>query len=218
MKKNCVLFYLFVSTNILLCAQQVTLVIKTSHRGDKVKTVDENIQELSFVKTRDGTTGVYGLEKLKNLRSITFDKMDITDYSFLKEAKTLEKLVLIWPHATDWTFIEALSNLKILFIYAYSDTSIALDLTNLKSLEYLAISASDLESFPAIKNIPKSLKYLNLTSNKITALPPDFGEYNHTTIFLKANPIEKQGIKKRNIIFDWARIFLPKSEEYDIPY
>jgi Leucine-rich repeat (LRR) protein len=190
----------------------------TGNLGNKNLTrgQDANIQELTFFKS--GMTRIDGLEKLKQLRSISFNLTAfITDYSFLKKAKTLEKLVITYgPDTSDWTFIEELSNLKILFIEGYRQKNIALDLTNLTSLEYLPIFGSDLESFPDIKNIPRSLKYLNLTSNKISSLPPDFGQYSHTTIFLKANPIENQGIKKRNIIFDWARNFLP--EEYIIPY
>jgi Leucine-rich repeat (LRR) protein len=212
MRKYLLLAILQLTASIVF-PEQVTLILKSTN-GDTVQYVDRNITELSYIKT--AITGIEGLKQLTSLRSITFDKTPfIEDYSFLQDVPWIKKLVLVYgPNTDDWTFVEHLYNLEILFIGSYKATAFNLDLRNNKALIYLAVTGGNLETFPCLLNIPKTLKYLNVALNKITSLPANFNEYKDIIVFLRNNPIEDT--KYENVVLDWAENVLPK--EFIIPY
>jgi hypothetical protein len=209
---NIILLYALLT--ISLYSQEVELIIHYSTSSEK-KSVNIDIKELSFIKT--AIIGIDGLEQLKSLESITFDKTPfLLDYSFLKNVPWIKKIVLLYgPNINDWTFIQELPNLEILYIDGYNRGTIKLDLRNNISLEYLALCNGSLEFFPELNNIPKSLKYINLTVNKINNLPCNFSRFNDIKIFIKLNLLNETSYYT-NLIFDWAENNLPK--KFIIPY
>jgi Leucine-rich repeat (LRR) protein len=209
-----ILTFYFLLINFSVFPQQIALTLKTL-QGDIFQYVDKNVIELSYVKT--AITGIEGLEQLASLKSITFDKTPfIKDYSFLKNAPGLTKLVLMYgPNTEDWSFIKYLKNLEILYIDGYQSKTLYLDLINNKYIEYLAICNGSLEIFPVLSNVSKSLHYLNLIGNKIRYLPDSFENYSNIKIFLKLNPIDEE-IEYDNIILDWAENVL--DEKYIVSY
>jgi hypothetical protein len=190
----------FFLTGCSLFSLQVALTLKTT-RGDKIQYVDANITRLHYIK--DYTIRIEGLNQLKSLEVVVFDMMGfMDDFSFLKDAPWIKAVFIRgqYDSYTDLSFVEHLPGLEILFIGGGRETSITLDLKNNQSLEYLALEYMELESFPVLENMPRTLKYLNLSGNKIRFLPRDYHLYKNTVLFLMMNPYEDR--KYANIIFD----------------
>lgn len=171
-------------------------------KNNKTEYVGWNVTELHFFK--NSMIGIEGLEQLPFLETIVFEKMpDLEDYSFLSETPNLKRLYIDSRHSNiDWSFVELLPNLEVLYIDNYFQSTISIDLKNNKCLECLGIINGDLQMFPKLLNVPNSLKYLNLHNNKITSLPPDFDIYNHKTVLLSSNPLEKNAATPSNITFE----------------
>ncbi|MDR1317898.1 MAG: hypothetical protein LBK13_13610, partial [Spirochaetales bacterium] len=109
------------------------------------------------------------MDQLKQLQSIILDKTAfIEDYSFLRDAHGLRKLVIVGVASEiDLSFIKYLPDLEMMVIFGNIGSGIKLDLSYNVRLEYLAFCNGSLESFPEILNVPKTLRYLNLINNKI---------------------------------------------------
>ena len=196
---------------------QVELILKRSPRSgieERIVYVDWNVKELNFFKCP--IIAVEGLGQLRFLETIVFDKCaGLSDYSFLKDLPQLKKLFIVdsSERSTDWSFVEKLSNLEVLYHDGHHQSAISIDLKNNAKLEYLGFTYGYLQSFHSIYNVPNSLKYLNLQGNQIKTLPPNIDDFRHTTVFLGLNPIYKDETIPDNATFD----FSPLEEKYRLP-
>ena len=166
--------------------------------------VDRNITELEFFKC--SLIGLEGLGQLKFLDTIVFDKCsDLRDFSFLAEVPQLRRLFIENNTGLniDWNFVKQLPNLEVLYVDSSRQPSINIDLKNNENLEYIGFTGGVLDTFPTLFNVPSSLKYLNLESNRITSLPSNFDIYNHITVFLGINPFRKDATTPSNITTDF---------------
>jgi Leucine-rich repeat (LRR) protein len=199
-----VTFYLI---NFSVFSQQVALTLETT-KGNETQYVDAGITELSYVKNY--ITRIEGLDQLKQLQSIILDKTAfIEDYSFLRDAHGLRKLVIVGVASEiDLSFIKYLPDLEMIVIFGNIGKGVKLDLSYNSRLEYLAFCNGSLESFPEILNVPPTLRYLNLINNKIRFLPANYRDYENVKILLRNNLYE--GEKSNNITFDWAEDVLER--------
>jgi Leucine-rich repeat (LRR) protein len=216
----------------------------TSSKYDRIVYVDQNAAELEFFKV--SIIGIEGLSQLKFLETIVFNKAsDLHDYSFLTDVPQLKRLFIDWvTKNVDWSFIEQLPELEVLYVESYHlyengsyrQPAISIDLRNNKHLEYIGFKGGLLETFPVLLNIPDSLIYLNLESNKITSLPTDFmpnsikylnliinrietipldlNAFKNAIIFLQSNPVKADATLPGNIVME-SEVY---EEKYRIPY
>jgi Leucine-rich repeat (LRR) protein len=179
-------------------------------KNDRIVYVDRNITEIKFFKVAI-IAEIKGLDQLRHLDTIVLSKSYLDNLSFLTEVPRLKRLFIESDiQNVDWSLIEQLPGLEVLYIEKCNLPTISIDLKNNKHLEYLGFSYGILEKFPTLHNIPDSLKYLNLQSNKITSLPSDFVLYKHATIFLKINPFEQDASTPSNITMEWESNILEK--------
>jgi hypothetical protein len=174
---------------------------------DRIVYVDQNVTEFKFFKV--SATGIKVLGQLASLETIVFTYVTIlADFSFLAEVPHLKRLFIDYNHQNiDWSFIEQLPELEVLHVQSFHQPEISIDMKNNRNLEYIGFMNGRLEAFPALQNIPDSLKYLNLFDNKITSLPADFDDYSHVTVLLFLNPLEVDAATPGNVIMEWATIF-----------
>ena len=183
---------------------------------DKIVYIDRNVTTLQFFKC--AIIGIEGLGQLTLLDTIVINKaVGLEDLSFLTDVPHLRRLFIhdSLEYNIDWSFIEQLSDLEVLSVHNFWQSTINIDLKNNKHFEYIEFTGLNIETFPVLFNVPNSLKYLNLQSNKITILPSDIDKYNHTTVILGVNPFEKDATTPSNITveYDWKIL----GETYSIP-
>ncbi|MFC1821843.1 hypothetical protein ACFL9T_03990 [Thermodesulfobacteriota bacterium] len=193
-KKKMILFFfsLIMSFFISFCFADDVVLIKITKDGKEEFSVDDRVKEISFFK--DYTEQIIGLEKLQNLKKITFDKTAfIKNFNFIAMHRGIEILVIADCTISDFEFITKLEKLKILVLDSCVANFDRLDLINNQKLEFIGITNSKLEHFPRMKNIPQSLLYLNLSFNRISSLSIDNGSElaNLSAIIIDGNPIDK---------------------------
>jgi len=198
---------------------QVKLILKRpplSRREERIEYVDWNVTELYFLKC--SIIGVEGLEQLKSLETIVFDKCsDLQDFSFLSGVPHLKRLFVEYLiQNIDWGFIKGLPNLEVFYIDFYRQPIISIDLINNRNLEYIGFTSGVLEVFPTLNNVPNSLKYLNLEGNSITSLPSNFNLPIQTTILMGINPFVKDEKTPANVTVEFASRVI-KEEKYRMP-
>lgn len=94
----------------------------------------------------------------------------IHDYSFISKCKNLEILVLNDVKLDTLDFLESCKNLRILALDSVSFNQFT-DFRKLESLEYLGMTNCNLSNFNILTEHASSLRYINLTHNKIVKFP-----------------------------------------------
>jgi len=187
---------------------------------DGVVYVNRGVTELKFYKLQ--ITDIEGLEQLEFLETVVFGFVRIlSDFTFLSKIPHLKKLFIDYnKQIVDWSFIGQLPNLEVLHINYYSQPTISIDLKNNECLEYIGFTSGDIETFPALLNIPNSLKYINLEINKITSLPTDLEIPSHTTIFMGMNPFKEDATTPANVTVEFSEKTMEQkyNEPLDIQY
>ena len=212
------------SQNVLILEEpkegtQIKLILKRpllSRREERIEYVDQNASMLKFFKCT--ISGIEGLGQLESLDTIIFDRVSgLDNLFFLADVPHLKRLFIEYiAENIDWRFVEQLPNLQVLYVESYFQPTISIDLINNRNLEYIGFSSGVLESFPAIYNVPISLKYLNLEGNKIAYLPFANNMPSQTTILLGINPFVKDEKTPANVMVEFADRII-QEEKYRIP-
>lgn len=122
----------------------------------------------------------------------------IHDYSFISKCEKLEILVLNDVKLDNLDFLEPCKNLRILALDSVSINQF-IDFRKLEELEYLGMTNCNLSNFDFVTNHGRSLRYLNLTHNKILKLPA-LKSKDKTIYFLSESAVLKS--KDKRFIFD----------------
>ena len=198
----------------------ITLRLDPLFYDDKVVYVNQGVTGLEFFKIH--LIAIEGLWQLELLETVFFNKVvELRDLTFLSEIPHLKRLFIDYvDESMDWSFVEQLPDLEVLHISDYSQLTISLDLKNNEHLEYVGFTLGGLEIFPTLLNIPNSLKYINLQSNKITSLPSDFEIPSHTTVIMEINPFKKDETTPNNVVVEFdSKAFEQKYlEPSNLPY
>ena len=193
----------FLVASFTSCAAEEITITKITTNGTEVLKVNPAITELHFYK--DKTVSIKGLEQLPRLRKVTFMMTAfIKDYSFLSDNDNIEILAFDNCKVDDFKFVSKLPKLKILVINSSRVKNFSFDLTNNQKLEMLQLnnirigdSVDRVTTVPELYNVPRSLKYLDLSFNEITLICPEFIEATKSVmaIFLSGNSIEESSVK-----------------------
>lgn len=153
---------------MILWANSVDIEIHFAlNKGSEIRSIDSNIEKLYFAKPLY-ITDIKGLDKLTKLKTIIFHNTSfLTRADFLSDCPWIEIIIFDGSPIQDFTFIKKLSKLKVLVASTCDIKTISVDLINNAQLEYLDFSYNSLKDYPALSNIPKTLKYLNLIGNQI---------------------------------------------------
>jgi len=189
-------------TSFTACAAEEIAITKITTDGIEVLNVNKAITELHFYK--DKTVSIKGLEQLPQLRKVTFMMTAfIKDYSFLSDNANIEILAFDNCKVDDFKFILKLPKLKILVINSCRLKHFSFDFFNNQKLEMLQLnnirigdSVDRVTAVPELYNVPRYLKYLDLSFNDITLISPEFIEATKDvmTIFMSGNRIEESSV------------------------
>ncbi|MFC2288813.1 MAG: hypothetical protein ACFNKF_04185 [Treponema lecithinolyticum] len=199
--KKIIIGLLCIFLGMHIFAENVYLEIELAlHKGTEKMYVDEDSEKLSFSKP-SYVKKIKGLEKLKSLKTIVFiNTAFITDFNFLKDAASLENLIIYGIKISNPDFIKTLHKLKNVILDSCSLYDLSFDLSENPDLEYIDVSYNYLKSLPVISNNRK-LKYINVSYNEIKKTEMrDMG----VLIFAAGNDINE-----KNIITDDAKKYLP---------
>lgn len=215
--KILIVILLAIHFNFLIAEPQEELLLKTT-KGDKILLVSSETTEIHLDKSSGYfIEEIIGLEKLKNLKYITIQATPfIHDFSFLEKNKELETVILTYNTISNFNFIKKLPKLKFLIVLLNDIENTELDLVNNRCLEYIDLSNCRLTELPKIKNVPDSLKYLDLDMNKVTILNEEFLKEtkNIPYIFLGYNNIELNDLPG-NIYLDDPWSIIPEEYHHD---
>ena len=134
-------------------AENISLKIKLGlNKGYEILIVDSKVEKLNFVKP-SYIEEISGLEKLKCLRSITFDHTAfIKDFSFLANATTLEEIVISGVKIEHIDFIYSLPNIRSLTLDSCSLSNLQIDMKKNPCLTILDLSYNKILGIPEILN------------------------------------------------------------------
>jgi len=188
--------------------------------GDKVVYVNQSVTGLEVFKLHLIT--IEGLDQLEFLETIAFVYVaKLSDLTFLAEIPNLKRLFIKYGSQNiDWSFIGQLPDLEVLHVSYYFQPTINIDLKNNRHLEYVGFTSGSLEIFPTLLNMPNSLKYINLESNKIASLPSDFSIPSYTTVIMGINPFKKDATTPSNVTVEFSEKVLEQKyfEPSNLPY
>jgi len=126
--------------------------------------------------------------QLKNLESVFFLGVNLRDFSFLRNAQRLKRLVIQGNEEVDsLKWFRPISGLKGLHIYSGKIESLE-GIEDLAELEFLSIDNNDLVDIESIGSLSK-LKQLSLSGNQIVDLTP--------LVYL--NKLEKLDVSKNQL-------------------
>jgi len=209
--KKIILIFSFIVCLTNICAGETVKLMYYTTNGCIEKSIDSGIEELTFGKTSN-VISVSGLEKLTNLKKVTFSMTAyITDFSFLNANPNIEIMILQDCTISDASFLYNQKRLRILALQGCKKIP-KIRLTDLKLLEYLEISNSGIEELPIIAGdvILENLKIVNLAYNNIASLNPTILEYfKNCKIIMTGNPLI---LNKCNILY--GSLFDTLPEEY----
>jgi len=171
---------------------------------DRVVYVNQSVTGLEFFKLY--FTTIEGLGQLEFLETVFFSMVvELSDLTFLSEIPHLKRLFIDYSkESIDWGSIAQLPDLEVLHIMGYRQPTISIDLKNNERLEYIGITLGGLETFPTLLNVPNSLKYIDLQSNKIASLPSNIEIPSHTTVLMGINPLNKDETTPNNVTVEFA--------------
>jgi hypothetical protein len=198
----------------------ITLRLDPSFYDDKVVYVNRSVPGLKFFKIH--LISIEGLGQLEFLETVIFGYISkLSDLTFLEEIPHLKRLFIDYGSQNiDWSFIGQLPDLEVLHINYYDQPTINIDLKNNEHLEYVGFTLGSLEMFPTLLNMPNSLKYINLESNKITSLPSEFEVPSYTTVLMGINPFKKDETTPNNVTVEFYSKVLEQKylEPSNLPY
>ena len=125
----------------------------------------------------DFVVDIRGLEYLENLKALKFIHVSqILSYDFIAELDHIEVLIISYGRVLNVDFLAKLPKLKILSLEICGDwetgglpfLDVPLDLSQNESLEYLGFELCGLSRLPSLVNVPKSLRFLDLSYNEMT--------------------------------------------------
>lgn len=170
----------------------------------------EGIQEVTYsIDTRDiiyayksDVLSINGLEKLPNLKSISLIGLpDLQDISFLQFCNGLETVIIdSCSKLVNIDSLFSIPTIKSIMIRGCPrlglNDEILLDLKRMDNLVYLQIADSNITAVQIKDNIPNSLKYLNLSGNKMKKAEFVDSIPEHVWISLFGNPLIVKPSKK----------------------
>jgi internalin A len=109
-----------------------------------------------------------GIERFKNLRSLTMEKQELTDLKHIAALYKIRALTIVDNNITDLTPLGNLSNLFQLNIEQNFVQSLE-PLKNLKNLEVLMAWHNQIEEISPLENLDK-IRFIHLSKNKISSL------------------------------------------------
>jgi hypothetical protein len=190
-----VIIFLFAINVLLPCAAEETITISKvylerkgiSENGKLIvdeKIVKENLpinseQLVLHFPLHVEVDRVEGIEKLKNIKRLLIGN-GLYNYFFLEKLEKLEVLIFENPSLTiDPEVFKKLPKLKIMYANDMEISKEELDFQSNKYLEYLylgnIISKKRNGLFDlSVKNIPESLKYIDLTSSDLVIIDNNF--------------------------------------------
>ncbi len=192
---------------------QVIRIINKNGEERKKEIASESV---SFSLSTEEATKIEGLEKLTQLKKLSFYIVNgLVDLRFLENCKKLEILVI--DRCTDITYLpdfRKLTNLRALMISVSlsKETSASIytfDLSRNTKLEYLQIADCNLTKFPKLTNIPPSLKYVNFSGNLIESIDEDsLRALKNVKVFVADNLLqEKDYARYGNVGFSLEKMW-----------
>ena len=144
--KKIIIGLLCIFLGMHIFAENVYLEIELAlHKGTEKMYVDEDSEKLSFSKP-SYVKKIKGLEKLKSLKTIVFiNTAFITDFNFLKDAASLENLIIYGIKISNPDFIKTLHKLKNVILDSCSLYDLSFDLSENPDLEYINVSYNEIK-------------------------------------------------------------------------
>jgi hypothetical protein len=207
--------YIFILTFFLfftLCfAEQKTEINYVYLNDIKSKKFDTNITDFS-ISYEPSLVSIKGLEKLKELKNIKLIGLpNLDNVSFLLLCNGLESITIdACTKIVDINGLFKLPFLKSIIIRSCLGLArvkeIDVDLQYLNKIEYIQLADCGIRSSINFHNIPKSLKYLNISYNKFESYDFISSISTNIQIYLFGNPISKLP-QRKNIFLDINDLF-----------
>lgn len=147
---------------------QVTFIsAKNNSKEIKYYDIDTEVFTLGYGSS---VSSIENLHLLPNLKEVQFTGTAfLNDFSFFYECKNFEVIILYDVHANEFSFLYSLPNLKILDIQS-AKYSKMIDMTKLKTLEYIAMVNCGISSLKDFVSHGESLQYVNVSTNNIMSV------------------------------------------------
>ena len=243
MKKYIILF-LILNIFLISCKNDPIIEVKAVFKDEEdiiIKT-PENVEEFALFTLQHKLIRIKGITKLKELKRLKIVGLyGYPDYSFLTRLPKIEKLFLQGPEVKNFNFLKHLKKLKVLYVASAHINKFELDFKN--NTELVSLTLNNLHNINndecfaiKMKNIPKSLRYLDMHLNSRIIFTEELLESIKTIeyVFLdseikkmfrdffkdRSNFYFDLGIDEmRKIIpFEYQRRALAKRTEYELYY
>jgi hypothetical protein len=194
-ERRCLIFLVLLAVGFVTFADSKVSLTFAYPGGMVTKEIDADATE--FVLAYDPQLlAIRGLELVPNLKRVRLIGLsrfvDVGMFLFLPhiESIVLDRLLSIGNIDSLFT-IPTLRSLIVAICPMLSTSGpIKADLRFAKKLEYLQIADSDLVEAPLLSSIPESLKYVNLSGNRLTSVSPFAALPQRIRLYLFGNPMD----------------------------
>lgn len=198
--RNTIGLLMFLLSSIIIAedCSNIDLIVTSKDGSTETQSFNKSKKSIKFYKTY--VSNIEGLEKFDEIEELVFSYTAfLNDFSFLEGLKNVKVLVFDTVSIANMDFVKSMESLEGLIIQGSKIDFELLELNN-QMLEYIEITNSNIEEMPVIRNIPGSLKVINLAYNKILTLDANLIDQNSNVKFiLSGNPVH---IDSENVVID----------------